>query len=235
MRLLGFKQGMRFTVCALTLILAAFVTVAPLADDGDDRKFRRQISVQAILGSKVMLLIDGERTLMAQGDAPVAGVRVLRVTPEQVEVTVDGKPRKLVLGDHDTVTTPYKERESTVVIIPRNERGMYTTVGSINGLTVDFLVDTGATTIAMNSAHARRLGIDYRLKGEKMQVMTAAGMTHAYLVQLDTVSVGGITLRNVAAGVTDGQFPHQVLLGMSFLGRVEIQHEANVMRLQKKF
>jgi aspartyl protease family protein len=68
-----------------------------------------------------------------------------------------------------------------------------------------------------------------------MQVMTAAGMTQAYLVQLDTVSVGGITLRNVAAGVTDGQFPHQVLLGMSFLGRVEIQHEANVMRLQKKF
>jgi aspartyl protease family protein len=132
------------------------------------------------------------------------------------------------------VAAPYKQRAHSEVTIVRNAAGMYTTVGSINSLPVDFLVDTGASVIAMNAGHARRLGIDFRLSGQPTMVGTASGITQAYRVILDTVSVGEISARQVPAVVIDGAFPVQVLLGMSFLGQVEIQREGALMRLKKR-
>lgn len=110
---------------------------------------------------------------------------------------------------------------------------MYTTVGSINGLPVSFLVDTGATTIAMNVVDARRLAVNYRFKGVEARVSTASGLAKAYRVSLDKVTVGEISLRNVKAVVIDGLFPKQVLLGMSFLGQLEIQRSAGMMQLKQ--
>ena len=163
------------------------------------------------------------------------GVYILRISPEVVDVMVDGQRRKLRLGGNNVVTNRYKQRKDTTVTISRSANGMYSTVGSINGLTVSFLVDTGATTIAMNADHARRLAIDYRVVGDPTFVGTASGVAKAYRVTLDTVTVGKITMRNISAVVMDGKFPTQVLLGMSFLGRLEIQREGAIMRLKKKF
>jgi aspartyl protease family protein len=117
----------------------------------------------------------------------------------------------------------------------RSTSGMYTTVGSINGLPVPFLVDTGATQVALNSAQARRLGIDYRVTGTETSVTTASGVERAWRVNLDSVKVGDLELRNVGAVVIDGPQPETALLGMSYLGRLEITNSGQLMTLKKKY
>lgn len=218
----------------LLVILSAFASVCA-EEQQDERALARQIVLQGILGSKALLLLDGKRLMLSAKDGVKQGVRVVAVSVGEAEVEVDGKRRILRLGDHYSVTGNFKARESTEVVISKNNSGMYSTVGSINGLTVPFLVDTGASTIAMNAQQAKRLGIDFLVSGEPTFVGTASGVTKAYRVRLDTVTVGGITQHNVSAVVIDGGFPVQTLLGMSFLGQLEIQRDGNIMRLKKKF
>lgn len=219
-------------------MMGAILTVFVLqcwATEDDPRELRRSISLEGVLGNKVLLSIDGKRVLRSRDDGARDGIRVLSIGSDTVEVDVDGRRRQLHLGGHEVVSAPFKERSHETVTITRNNHGMYTTVGSINGLPVSFLVDTGATSVAMNSAHARRLGLAYDLKGTPTLVSTASGITKAYLVKLDTVAVGAIQLRNVQAVVMDGGFPTEVLLGMSFLGQLEIQRDGAVMRLKQKY
>ena len=111
---------------------------------------------------------------------------------------------------------------------------MYRVVGSINGFPVRFLVDTGASSIAMNSAQARRLGIDYRVEGKPGMASTASGVVRSYGVVLDRVKVGDIELRNVRAEIIDGSHPQQVLLGMTFLSRVDMAREGQMLELTSK-
>ncbi|WP_410966326.1 TIGR02281 family clan AA aspartic protease, partial [Salmonella sp. SAL4449] len=87
------------------------------------------------------------------------------------------------------------------------------------------LVDTGATSIAMNENEARRLGIDYRVDGKPMVASTASGTSRGWRVTLDRVKIGGIELLGVEAAVIEGGYPTEALLGMSFLNRVRWREE----------
>jgi aspartyl protease family protein len=98
---------------------------------------------------------------------------------------------------------------------------------------VRFLVDTGATTIALPAADAKRLGINY-LKGDQGLVQTANGSASAYRVKLDTVRLGDITLNGVDAVVLEGGLTTP-LLGMSFLNRTEMKRDGETMVLTKRF
>ncbi|WP_455200091.1 retropepsin-like aspartic protease family protein, partial [Kaarinaea lacus] len=89
--------------------------------------------------------------------------------------------------------------------------------------------------IALNSKHAERLGIDYRANGTPTVVATASGKSPAHIVTLDTVSVGEIQLYNVEAVVMQGDFPSEALLGMTFLGNLEIHREGQLMKIKKKW
>ncbi len=97
------------------------------------------------------------------------------------------------------------------------------------------LLDTGATSIAMSSVEAKRLGIQYWLSGEKIMVNTASGMARAYAITLNRVQVGSIGINNVSATVVEGSNPQDILLGMSFLNRVDMTNSGNVMVLRSKF
>jgi aspartyl protease family protein len=98
---------------------------------------------------------------------------------------------------------------------------------------VRFLVDTGATSIALPAADARRLGIDFR-NAPRGITQTANGPTQTYLVRLDTVRVGGIELNMVDAVIIEQGLPI-ALLGMTFLNRVEMRREGSTMTLIRKF
>ena len=111
---------------------------------------------------------------------------------------------------------------------------MYITQGSINNFSVQFLVDTGATWVAMSEVVAKRLGINY-YRGRKGYAGTASGTAEIYKVTLDKVKVGDIELRNVPAAVISGYGSHQVLLGNSFLKRCEMTRTKSVMILKKKY
>ncbi|MGH8574500.1 MAG: retropepsin-like aspartic protease family protein, partial [Gammaproteobacteria bacterium] len=112
--------------------------------------------------------------------------------------------------------------------------GMYAAPGSINGVPVQFLIDTGATQVAMNKNEARRLGIDYARTGIEAAVHTASGITRSYQITLREVRVGDIVLAAVPASIIDGDFPKQLLLGNSFLNRIEMRRDGAMMELRKK-
>jgi len=123
-------------------------------------------------------------------------------------------------------------RESVTLFADTN--GFFHAEGSINGASVTFLVDTGANTIAMNSATAKRAGINYT-KGRPGSARTASGYARIYGIKLDTVKVGEIVLRNVEAGVIDGPQPETPLLGMSFLSAFDMKREGNKMELTRRY
>ena len=77
--------------------------------------------------------------------------------------------------------------------------------------------------------------VDFKLHGQPMMVSTASGVSKGFLVKLDTVKVGDISMHNVDAMVLDGTHPTEVLLGMSFLGQVNMQRDGQTMRLKRKW
>jgi len=108
---------------------------------------------------------------------------------------------------------------AAMVVLEQDRNGHYVADGQINGQPVSFLVDTGATDVALPESTARALGLDF---GPKGRVMTAAGPTTAWVTRLDEVTVGGIRRENVRASITSGEF-NGILLGMSFLKHYSLQ------------
>jgi len=104
----------------------------------------------------------------------------------------------------------------------------------INGIQVNFLVDTGASQVAMNERVARKIGLQYKLKGKKASVSTAAGRSSAWFLTLNKVNVGGVELKQVDALVLKGAGPDEVLLGMSFLRQLKMQDDGELLKLTKK-
>ena len=95
-------------------------------------------------------------------------------------------------------------------------------------------MDTGATSIAMNSQVAARLGIDYKRIGKQGVSQTASGLVRTYNLKLAKVQVGEITMHNVDAGIIEGNFPTETLLGMSFLGQLDMKREGEKLELKQR-
>ena len=108
---------------------------------------------------------------------------------------------------------------AAMVVLEQDRNGHYEAEGQINGQPVTFLVDTGATDVALPESAARALGLEF---GPRIRVMTAAGPAKAWATRLDEVTVGGIRRQNVRATITDGEF-NGILLGMSFLKHYSLQ------------
>jgi aspartyl protease family protein len=195
------------------------------------RVYAADVEVLALFGERAMLRIDGEKHLLRKGQSTPGGIRLLGVSTEGASVEIDGDNRFYPLGVR--VRAHHRAPDTEEVQIWRDPSGMFRTAGSINGLPVRFLVDTGASSVAMNSAQARRLGIDFRVIGEPAAVMTASRLERVYRVRLDTVKVGTITLRNVEAVVLDGAQPDDPLLGMSFLGRLQMANDGRRLTLSR--
>ena len=108
-----------------------------------------------------------------------------------------------------------------MVVLEQERSGHYVAEGEINGQAVTFLVDTGATDVALPESVARALGLEF---GPRVRVMTAAGPSTAWMTRLNEVKVGGIRRTNVRASITSGEFDG-VLLGMSFLKHYSLQQQ----------
>ncbi|HEX2649660.1 MAG TPA: TIGR02281 family clan AA aspartic protease [Burkholderiales bacterium] len=177
-----------------------------------------------------ILAVNGGAPKTVRVGQSFGGVTVVSVEKERATVDVDGKRRVLVRGQTYS-TSGTGDRQTAVLVAGQN--GHYTTQGLINGSQVRFVVDTGASVVALPASDAQRLGLDYR-KGQLTTVQTAAGPTPAYTVRFDTVRVGGIELNNVEGMVIESGLPI-ALLGMSFLNRVEIRNDAGQMTMTKRF
>jgi len=159
------------------------------------------------------------------GETSHEGVRLQSVEEGTAVFDIDGK----------RWTLKAKQGTSSQASLQADQRGQFFLTAQVNGSPVAAVIDTGATSVAMNSDEASRLGIDYLL-APRVQVNTANGPVTAYLVTLESVQVGEIVLRNVQATIVEGgstQLP-LVLIGMSFLRQVDMQRSGNTMQLLKR-
>ena len=146
-------------------------------------------------------------------------------------VEADGRQQTLRLGER-AVAAPGTSSASSVTL-HADGKGHFVTPGSINGAGVLFLVDTGASVVSMGTADAARAGIDYR-KGVAVPTLTASGPSMVWRVKIDSVRVGDMTLRNVDGAVHNVDLP-VVLLGMSFLNRMEMSRNGEQLMLRQRY
>lgn len=213
---------------SLSYVLSLSLLILPAVSGAVD-----SVRVKGLFPDKAMVEIDGSTRVLKVGKTSPEGVTLISADSREAVIEVDGERQTYTLDNQ--IGGAFTAPEKTEVRIPRDIAGNYTTVGSINGRTVNMLVDTGASTVAMSETEAKRLGIPYWLKGEKAGVQTASGFAKAYAVILDEVRVGGIALQKVRAYVVEGNSPTKVLLGMSFLNRVEMENVGNLMVLRSKY
>jgi aspartyl protease family protein len=211
--------------CFMLLFLLAIYQVQALAVD--------RVVVEALFTDKAMVSIDGVRRLLKLGKPSPEGVLLISASSKEAVLEVDGERGTYPLGGH--ISTRFSKPDVVTAKVWKDQAGAYTTVGTINGRTVNFMVDTGATAVAMHANQAKRLGIPYKLEGQQIYVNTASGTAAAYDVTLDRVQVGDIILNNVRGFVINTNGPARVLLGMSFLSRVKMEDQGSVLRLEKRF
>ncbi len=196
----------------------------------------KQINLLALFKDKAIVHIDGERRLLAVGEASPEGVTLITTDADHAVVEFDGRRETLTLGMVTVFPGSGKSTggENPSVSLWADPRGFFYADGTINGYPVRFLVDTGATTIAISSDLARRIGIELS-DGQPWIANTAGGMARMVRIKLDRVSVGDIALRDVDAGVILGPHPDIPLLGMSFLGEVDMVRRGDQMELKKRY
>ncbi len=190
------------------------------------------VALAGQMGSKALLVIDGEPVTLAVGDS-ARGVRLLQLSADAAVVERDGQRSTVRSGAAPvTVGGGVPGGGAREVVIPVGAGGHFVTGGSINGRPVRFMVDTGATLVALGRAEAERLGIDLR-NAETGLSQTAGGVVRVQLVRLGSVKVGDVELYNVPGVVVPGEMP-QVLLGNSFLSRLQMRRENDLLRLELK-
>lgn len=189
------------------------------------------IQVNGLFKGTAVMTIDGQQRMLKVGKTTPEGITLVSANSKQAVIEYQGKKQTLELSRR--VGGKFKEAEKTVVRIPRGGGDHFYANGKINGHTTQFVVDTGATTVTMNAATAKRLSLRYK-KGTPVKVNTANGQAEGFRLTLDRVAVGTLLVRNVDAIVLTGSSPSEVLLGNSYLSRVEMKIENELLVLSSK-
>lgn len=196
----------------------------------------QSVAMSGAMGNKALLVIDGSAPkALAAGDSH-KGVKVLSVTSDSATVDMGGQRHTVRLGGAPVNlggSGASAGGGGSRIVLTAGTGGHFSTQGSINGKVVRFLVDTGATAVAMGADEARRLGIDFE-KGQRGMSQTANGTVYTYRIKLDRVRIQDVEVFNVDATVLPTPMP-EILLGNSFLGRFQMQKDADQLVLTRRF
>jgi len=221
----GLSSKMTLLIRIMSIVLVATSSAASLAAD---------FTIVALFPGKAMLETGDKRIILKAG-VEKNGILLISTDPykQTAVLEIDGKSDSYTIGRH--IGGGYARPKVTEVRVSLDKHGSFQKNGQINGYGVNFLLDTGATSIAMNENLANSLGLNFIDERRKVLVSTAAGQREAYRVNLEKVSIGGITLHDIHGMVLLGDSPEITLLGMSFLGKLEIEQREKLMILRKKF
>lgn len=181
---------------------------------------------------KALLVIDGEPQTVTVGTT-VRGVRLLALSSTQADIAVGDVRRTLALGAGAVrATGPAPTSGGHEIVLAAGKNGHFRTIGQINGKSVEFMVDTGASVVSLGQVEADRLGLDYK-NGVHGLARTANGTVPMRIIVLNSVRIGDVEIANVEAAVHPGSIG-VVLLGNSFLTRFQMKRENDVLRLEKR-
>jgi len=193
----------------------------------------QSVTLTGSIGSRAILMIDGGAPRTVAPGETVQGVKLVAMQGDQAVVESGGKRLTLRMDSPVSIGGAARSAGGTRIVLPADSRGHFMTQGTINGRTVNFMLDTGATAVALSLADAQRIGLDYA-KGQPVQVNTANGVAAGWRVKLSSVRVGDVEVYDVDAIVSQQPMPF-VLLGNSFIGRFSMRRDADQMVLEKRF
>ena len=195
----------------------------------------QSVALTGVSGSKALVVIDGAAPRFLSAGQSHQGVKLLNLQGESATVEVNGQRQTLRVGD-----APVSVGRAAPaggggqrIVLTADARGHFLPPGQINGRAVQFMVDTGATSVALSEADARRINLKFE-NGQRVGVNTANGQVVAHLVRLDAVRIGDVTVYDVEALVTPQSMSY-VLLGNSFLNRFQMQRQNDQLTLEKRF
>ncbi len=207
------------------LVLAAALLCATAAS-------AQTVTFSGSMGSKALLVIDGTPRAMAIGSAH-QGVKLVSMEGGDAVVEIGGKRVPLQLGAPVNLGATASAAGGTQIVLTAGSGGHFVTSGAINGKTVQFVVDTGATAVALSQDQAERIGLDYK-KGRRGMAHSANGAVPVHAVRLASVRVGDVTVYDVEAMVVPASMP-MVLLGNSFLTRFQMKRENDILTLNRRY
>ncbi|MFZ6772759.1 retropepsin-like aspartic protease family protein [Undibacterium sp. SXout7W] len=191
------------------------------------------IGVVGLFPGKAILVVDGAPPkTYSIGSTISSDSKLIDADRESATILSNGKKQVLTMGQ--TVHRSAAGSGNSIVL-QADPRGHFFVKCNINGSesTVNMLVDTGASFIALPAADAQRLGINYK-SGKVGYSRTANGIVASYLTKLDTVKIGDLELHQIEAAIQETGLT-QPLLGMSVLNRLEMRREGDQMTLTKRY
>lgn len=218
------RKSARWQHCAARIGLPLLLLLASASAIAQD------VRLVGTVGSNraIVVLGDGTPRTLSVGQTR-DGVTLVSVERNRVVVSSDGEQFSLKLGE-----SPARINGSSAqsLRMPVQQGGHYMTDGQINGQKVQFMVDTGASTVSMDAQLASKLGIDYQ-KGRSVKIATANGQVQGWLINLPNIRVGGLQQANISATVVQQTMPF-VLLGNSFLNHYRMTRDATSMVLESR-
>jgi aspartyl protease family protein len=194
----------------------------------------QSVMLTGTIGSRAILIVNGGAPKTVAVGETFQGVKLLSLAGEQATVEAGGKRVALRMDTPVSIggAGPGSGGGNRIVL-PADSRGHFMTQGTINGRTVNFMLDTGATAIGLSAADAQRIGLDFS-KGQPIRMNTANGTAVGYRVRLNSVRVGDVEVYDVDAVVSQQPMPY-VLLGNSFINRFSMRRDADQMVLEKRY
>lgn len=192
------------------------------------------VTLNGQLGTQqAVLVIDGDPVAVSVGQTQ-RGVRLLSLGAGRAEIEVAGVRKSLLLGA-GAVRVRDGDAGSgfgSSIVMTANDAGHFIVQGQINGSAATFMVDTGATVVAIGQADADRMGLNYK-NAPSGFANTANGRIPVRAITLSSVRIGDVVIPNVQAAVLPSQMSH-VLLGNSFLTRFQMKRDNDTLRLDKR-
>ena len=193
----------------------------------------QSVALAGMLGNKALLVVNGTAPKTVAAGETHEGVKVISTSGDQAVVEQNGKRNTLRIGEAPVNVGASKSGgKGNRIVLLAGTGGHFMTAGQINGKAVQFMVDTGATSVAMGAQDAERTGINFKV-GQPVMMSTANGSVQGYRIKLDSVRVGDVEVFGVDAVVTPQPMPY-MLLGNSFLTRFQMLRENDQMTLTKR-
>ncbi|HQS37246.1 MAG: aspartyl protease [Methylotenera sp. 24-45-7] len=192
-----------------------------------------QVNVVGLFTDKAVVMINGAAPKTLSVGQTSDGVKLISANSNAATFEIEGKTKQLSMGQAASVAASAAASNPSVTLYA-DAKGHFVAECKINGAALKFLLDTGATYVALNSGDAKFAKIDYK-RGRPIQVSTANGVVTAYQVTIAHLKIGNITLSQVEANVLEGGSPSVVLLGMSALNRLDMKRQDIALTLTKKY
>jgi len=189
------------------------------------------VSVVGVMKEKALLSVNGAPAkVYAVGATLPDGSKLVAVSGTGVTLEENGKRYSAQLGQF---ANSAPGMAAPAMVFYADPAGHYVVPGEINGVPTRMMIDTGATKVSIPGYEAKRMGIDYRLKGTRAFVQTAGGTQETWMVKIDKLKVGETEVNNIEAMVIEAGLPI-VLLGNNFLNRFDMRRDGTTMTLTRK-